>query len=252
MLLVLFTVALLASVAAVASSAARRSTALTENRRAQTTARAMAESGVLAARVRIESALRRVADDTVQRDAVLAALTAIPYGPAATPWLEDSLGNGAYAVTVVDLTAQLDVNTTDAEGLARLLATVAPSGEAARIAEAIADRVRGTDPQTGTVRRSLQPFASLEELLTVPGFRVQWLEQLAADLTVDGDGRINRRAASPRVLASATGTLVDRPTRVLLLTRGWQRGHPLTREIAAVYAIEGSELRLVRWRERDV
>jgi hypothetical protein len=77
------------------------------------------------------------------------------------------------------------------------------------------------------------------------------LDALAADLTVDGDGRVNRRSASRRVLAAATGTLVDRPSRLLLIARGWRRDHVLTREIQAVFDVTGPELRLVRWREQD-
>ena len=97
----------------------------------------------------------------------------------------------------------------------------------------------------------MQPFTSLDELLTVPGMQAAWLDAIAADLTVDGDGRVNRRAASRRVLAAATGTLVDRPSRLLLISRGWRLGHLLTREIQAVFAVNGTELRLVRWREQD-
>ena len=99
--------------------------------------------------------------------------------------------------------------------------------------------------------RAMQPFTSLDELLTVPGMTAAWLDALAADLTVDGDGRVNRRAASRRVLAAATGTMVDRPSRVLLISRGWRRDRVLTREIQAVYDVTGTELRLVRWREQD-
>jgi hypothetical protein len=53
------------------------------------------------------------------------------------------------------------------------------------------------------------------------------------------------------VLAAASGTLVDRPSRLLLISRGWRRDHVLTREIQAVYDVTGTELRLVRWREQD-
>jgi general secretion pathway protein K len=42
------------------------------------------------------------------------------------------------------------------------------------------------------------------------------------------------------------------PSRVLLVSRGWQPGNPLTHEIEAAYAIVGQELRLQSWRERDL
>ena len=41
------------------------------------------------------------------------------------------------------------------------------------------------------------------------------------------------------------------PSRLLVVSRGWQVGHPLTHEIQAVYAIVGTTLRLVSWREGD-
>jgi hypothetical protein len=41
------------------------------------------------------------------------------------------------------------------------------------------------------------------------------------------------------------------PTRLLVVSRGWQAGHPLTHEIQAVYAIVGSRLKLQSQLERD-
>ena len=194
--------------------------------------------------------------------------------------VQDTVGDGVFAAAVVDVSARLDVNTAGADGLATLLATVAPPGEARRVAAAIDAHVRGDDAGDATgassattsssrrerlqrdsmgaallgrapTSRAMQPFTSLDELLTVPGMTAAWLDALAADLTVDGDGRVNRRAASRRVLAAATGTLVDRPSRLLLISRGWRRDRVLTREIQAVYDVTGTELRLVRWREQD-
>ena len=50
MVVALVTIAVLASVTAIASSQARQAASVVDNRRSQATARAMAESGVLAAR----------------------------------------------------------------------------------------------------------------------------------------------------------------------------------------------------------
>jgi general secretion pathway protein K len=41
------------------------------------------------------------------------------------------------------------------------------------------------------------------------------------------------------------------PSRLLIVSRGWMHGHPLTREIQAVYQVEGNRLRLQAWQERD-
>jgi general secretion pathway protein K len=42
------------------------------------------------------------------------------------------------------------------------------------------------------------------------------------------------------------------PSRLLLVTRGWMPGHPLTHEIQAGYAMVGPSLVLQSWRERDL
>lgn len=269
LLAALVTIALLASVTAMVSAAARDSAAIAVNSRAQVVARAMAESGVLAARVRLEDALAAAGPDSARVDAVFDEL-ADDAARRPSPFVQDSLGDGVFAATVVNVSARLDVNTAGADGLARLFRTVAPAAAAQRVAARIEAHVRG-DAVARPLRDSaatrdslvaallgrpagplvLQPFASLDELEALVGNEAPWLGQVAEQLTVDGDGRIDRRHASPAVMAAATGSLVDRPTRLLVVARGWQAGHPLTREIQAVYAVEGAELRLVRWRERD-
>ena len=268
LVIALITISVIASVTAIASSQARRAAAVVDNRRSQVTARAMAESGVLAARARIESELRDAGEDSALVDRVFDALTS-----RNEPVAQDTVSDGAFATALVDVSARLDVNMAGAEGLQQLLATVAPRDEARQVATAIESRVRGDGAgsaqrqerqerrqrdsvaavmlgrESGT--RAMQPFTSLDELLTVPGMKAEWIYALASELTVDGDGRVNRRAASPRVLAAASGTLVDRPSRLLLVSRGWRLGHVLTREIQAVFDVVGTELRLVRWREQD-
>jgi general secretion pathway protein K len=51
---------------------------------------------------------------------------------------------------------------------------------------------------------------------------------------------------------TAIARLTVAPSRVLLISRGWQPGNPLTHEIQAAYAIVGQDLRLQSWRERDL
>jgi type II secretory pathway component PulK len=157
--------------------------------------------------------------------------------------------------------------------LARLFASVAPPAEAERVAARITGRVRGTgvaaanaraEARDGERRRDsltalllgrparpgFAPFESLDDLQRFVGSDAPWLAQLAPLLTVDGDGTVDRRHADPRVRRAASGSLTDAPTRVLVISRGWQAAALLTREIQAVYAIEGNELRLVTWREQ--
>ena len=104
----------------------------------------------------------------------------------------------------------------------------------------------------GSALIAARQLRSLDELEQIPGVSLGLLRAAAPYLTVDGDGKINRRTASDTVMVAATGSLQDEPSRVLVISRGWLRGHSLTHEIQAVYAIAGNQLTLVRWRERDL
>ena len=51
--------------------------------------------------------------------------------------------------------------------------------------------------------------------------------------------------------AASRADVVMMPTRLLVISRGWQMGHPLTHEIRAVYAIVGTGLKLQSLEELD-
>ncbi len=137
------------------------------------------------------------------------------------------------------------------------LATVAAGSAEARDADILRARDslvasllgRPIDASNGPAAR--RAIESLDELADIPGVDVVLIERVAELLTVDGDGNVNRSAAPRSVLAAASGSLVDRPTRLLVISRGWMRGSSLTRQIEAVYDLSGDELRLVRWREHE-
>ena len=271
LLVVLWTIALLATITAVSSSAARRSADIAGARRAGSVARSMAESGIAVASARIDAALGAAASDTGARGEYLDGLE-----PAASTraFAADTLHDGVFAVTVVDVSARLDVNSAGREGWYLLLRRFTGDGNARAVAARIDARVRGLDDRAEAGRNATDADAArdslvasllgrdvaerrsgtietLDDLLEIPGVDAQLLGRVAPFLTVDGNGFVNRRGASPAVLAAASGSLVDHPVRLLLVSRGWMRGHPLTREIEAVYDVTGDELRLVRWRERD-
>ena len=270
LVVVLWTVVLLATVTAMASSAARSSAAIAANMRAQAISRSMAESGIVAASALIEDSLLAYGNNAILRDAFLARLE--PRDANARPLLQDSLADGVFAVTVVDVSARLDVNDAGADGLAQVLATVTSPSAARATAERIDARVRGRArggdafaDDSARARDSLsaallgrtvgtrlrRPFESLDALQEIPGVDVGALAKIASLLTVDGNGQTNRRAATPAVLAAASGTMVDAPSRLLLIARGWERGHALSRQIEAVYDVAADGLHLVRWREHD-
>lgn len=267
LLVVLWAVALLATVTAVASTEARGSADVALARRAGVVARAMAESGIVLATARIDNALIG-ASDSLTRDGYLDGLDAGASHEEA--FVADTLGDGVFVVAIADVSARLDVNEAGREGWYLFLRGFVGENDARTIARRIDERVRGGSgdraadaarasrdslvasllgrEQAGAQRRSIE---SLDELLEIPGIDAALLQRIAPMLTVDGTGTVNRRAAPPAVLAAAAGSLVDHPTRLLLVSRGWMQGHPLTREIEAVYDVASDGLRLVRWRERE-
>jgi type II secretory pathway component PulK len=273
LVMVLWTVAILATVTAVAAQAARSSAQVTANWRARTIGRAMAESGILAARTLLEDSLRAYATDASRRQAFLARITgdaaSNAASPAGTPVLTDTLGSGAFAVVVVDVGTRLDVNDAGMEGLAELLRSVTTPAAAQETARRVDDALRGDrefsaspareqrDSLAATLlgrtapRRQRRPFETLDALREIPGVDTLALTLVASSLTVDGNGQLNRQGASSAVRAAAAGTLVDAATRLLLIARGWAPGQALTREIQAVYDLSPDGLRLVRWREQE-
>ena len=269
LVVVLWTVAVLATVTAVAAQAARSSAQVTANWRARTIGRAMAESGILAARTMIDDSLRAYATDASQQQAFLTRLTGGTAPDAATPVLSDTLGSGVFAVAVVDVGSRLDVNTAGVEGLAGLLGTVTSPGAAQETARRIDEALHGGVDETAAPARAardslaavllgrpaplrrFRPFETLDALQEIPGVDTLALAQVASSLTVDGNGQLNRRTASATVRTVATGSLVDAATRLLIIARGWAPGQPLTREIQAVYDVSPDGLRLVRWREQE-
>lgn len=275
MLLVLWLVVLLATVTIAASTAARSSGALVTARRAEATSQSMSESGIAAAVTSINDSLRALVADSVARDAYLNALDAgVNNGTSAIGRARsDTIVDGAFAVALVDVSARLDVNNASEESLAKFLAPYTNSTDAMLLARRIADRVRGANIPNDSARiaqlsrdsvvRSLlgktdavvaarHPFETLDELLQISGLDDKLLARIVPLLTVDGDATVNKHSAPQAVLAVASGTQTEAPTRLLIVSRGWQLGSPLTHEIQAVYDVSANGLRLVRWRERTL
>ena len=200
LVVVLWTVALLATVTAAASSASRTSAAIAINLRAQATARSMAESGIVAASAIIDDSLRVLVGDRAKRDAFLGRLE--PTMTGALPLLQDTLADGVFAVTVVDVSARLDINNAGADGLARLFSTVTSPTNARAMAERIDAVVLGDESGLRDARmrardslaavllgrdvspRQRRPFESLDALRDVLWLDLSVLAQVAPFLTV--------------------------------------------------------------------
>lgn len=243
-------VVLMSAATAVAARGARHASRLARNAEASVVARHMTESAVLAARLRMEALLQAAPDSAARLELLYRIETASDnrMGPP-QPFVADTLGGGVFAAALVHLGSRVNVNADNPNALTALFRQATDAASAERLAQRIVTRVH-TLPLDATARasslrrrsqdslaaallgrgetsRAINPFESLDELDAEFGAEAPWLSQLADRLTVDGDGR------------------------VLIVARGWQQGHDLTREVQAVYTIEGSELRLLRWRERD-
>lgn len=240
LVLVLWLIVILGGIGAAVVSATRDSSRLAANVRARAVARYAAESGVEATLAVIGDSLRALTDSAARGD----FLNALERRSAGGESVE--LGDGRFAVAIVDASARLDVNAAPAENLARLFARFTDPSRATVLAQAIRARIE----RGGT--RAATPLRSLEELRAIPGIDDRVLRLAAPYLTVDGDGTVNRASASDTVLAAAFGEVRDAPTRLVVVSRGWMRAHPLTHEIQGVYAIASDRLVLVHWRERTL
>ena len=248
LVLVLWIVVILAGVSAGVVRSARTSTGIAANARAGTIARAAAESGIEAIVAAIEDTLARFenADD---RKEWLNAI-ALQSNPDSF-----SLGEGRFQVTVVDVSARLDVNAATLSALQTFFSQFTDPAGAASVANAIRQRIdsgASDNPAAAFRPRSATLIRSLDELHQRRLVPEAILARAAQYLTVDGDGAINARTASDTVLVAASGELRDEPSRLLLISRGWVSGHPLTCEIQAVYAISGNRLVFSHWRERSL
>jgi hypothetical protein len=227
-------------VAAAVTRRSRSTADVTSNARARVVARYAAESGIAAAVTALQHQLEQAGDDQAHRQAILNdASHAV--GEAAS----FELGDALVRTVMVDASARIDMNAASEEMLVALFTRAGSAMHAATTARAIR---RHIDARPGQA----QLLHSLDEAAALPGVEPSVITRAAAWLTVDGDGQVNRATAAPEVLGVARGSLVDEPTRIVLIARGWQRGHPLTHEVQAVYAVQGNQLAFVRMRERDL
>lgn len=254
LMLVLWLIVVLGTIGTTIVLATREATALSGNARARLFGRYAAESGVAATTAEIEAALT-TRGDTVDRQEYLNQLETTVGRRGDT-----DLGDAAFGVTIIDVSARVDVGSANEESLTRIFSLFdASAARSTAVAirryidrEAVTAGLGSQSMSGGSALVAARQLRSLDELEQIPGVSLGLLRAAAPYLTVDGDGKINRRTASDTVMVAATGSLQDEPSRVLVISRGWLRGHSLTHEIQAVYAIAGNQLTLVRWRERDL
>jgi len=240
LILVLWMIVVLGGIAAAITSATRTTSDVTTNSRARTVARYAAESGVIAAVAEMQRRLEAAGDDRTKRQIYLNDVDAA-LGESAN----FAMGDANVRVVLVDVSARIDLNTASEATLTALFARAGHADIAASAARAIRRHIDAIPGQAALLQ-------SLDDAAAIAGVGEPLIADASPWLTVDGDGQINRATASPVVLGVARGSLIDEPSRVLVVARGWQNGHPLTHEIQAVFALQGNLLAFVRWRERDL
>jgi general secretion pathway protein K len=143
-----------------------------------------------------------------------------------------------------------------------------------------------------------RPLQRLDELTRIKGFTDSIADVLAPLVTIRSNGRVNINTAPEPVVVAVTGAgstgrsllgmrdqigtfgklddirnmlleaggtgsgqigrLQTVPSRLLIISRGWADGHPLTHEIQAVFDLEGllseegARLEIHHWVERDL
>jgi type II secretory pathway component PulK len=193
--------------------AARLDAGFVESMRARTVARYAAESGITLGLARLQAhAMPNIANV--------------------------ALGDARFGVVATNLNARIDLGHTDTATIRRLLQRFVAPEQAVAITRELAR----------------QPLQRVGELTLVPGVTYTQASAIVPYVTIWGDGSVDTTAAPEAVRAalSPSAAIVSGPTRVLLIARGWRDRFPLTHEIQAVYAIEGSTFVLVAWQERDL
>jgi type II secretory pathway component PulK len=228
-----------------------------------------AESGILATTAGLQTLLDSAPDPTELADRAR-HLDTLGHMPA-----DLAADQAQFAVAILDLNARLDLVHTDSITLRALFAEFAGPDRAREIVAAL--------KQT--------PVSRFGELARIPGVGDALALAVAPYVTVGSDGLVNVNSAPEAVLAALPGigpakahalvarrdagelfTSVDAfrpsprsgvavplegtlltiaPSRLMIVSRGWQRGEPLTHEIQAVYLVLAGTLTLQSWEKRD-
>ena len=199
LVLVIAVLSVLALLAA-AIAAETRSTALVARSRLEIVqARALADSGVTIAIMRL---LDRQEDSRWQADGTTH---------------DERYGDGTLRITIEDEAGKIDLNNAPKEMIAGLLGEFAPADQASAMTDAIFERRAGVDvvPRRGRFFtggtasfQSLagQAFADISELRLIPGMSTALYEQLQPYVTVYSlTPTLNRRTASRVALLAVPG-----------------------------------------------
>ncbi|HYU37563.1 MAG TPA: hypothetical protein VEL29_06465 [Gemmatimonadales bacterium] len=274
LIFVLWLLVLLGVIVAEVVSQARMEAEILSSLRARAVARYSAESGVLAATARIEALL----DSAPSMPERISAFTEL--AARLGPFNDGVLGSGRFGVAVVDLNARLDLNRANAaslQGLFRQFTTDTRAEDVVdHLKEARLHRLGELGNITGmndSLALAVAPYITVwsdgyvninsapeQVLMALPGVSITVARNVVRRretgevfLTTDPVQPSSGRRTAPLAPTGGAPTLLSvMPSQILVVSRGWQDGHPLTHEIQAVYMIAGARLVLLAWQERDL
>ena len=269
LILVLSLLVMLGLVAFDVASRARAESNMLIELKARTAGRYAAESGILMAR----TAVQRWVDSApvpAQRAKLFHSV-----GDLTDSLTHVRVGDAEFDAAVLDLNARIDLNHSSVGTLEGLFSQFVTKDRAAAVAQAIKQ----------------QPVSRFTELARIPGADDSLALAVAPYVTIWSDGIVDINTAPEVVLASLPGlgptiarrivgrreagevfstsdqfrptasggpvsaegfpSLAVAPTRVMLVSRGWLPGSPITHEVQATYVIIGSLMVLQSWEERD-
>lgn len=307
-MLVLWMVIVLGAIALGVVSASRSSLNVANTVKARSLARYAAESGVVAATVRLEQLLGRAENPEElarvfqQLDREMSSLR------------EQRIGQAWFQVAILDLNSRIDLNASDELVLRAFFEGLFGERRGSELLDALQDwkdendspRPDGAEVEDYLAAGSVfvppnRPLQRLDELTRIRGFTDSIANVLAPYVTIRSNGRVNINTAPEPVVAAVTGagsgssvgrtllsvreqmgtfgTLYDLrnalsqsgetglgqigrlqtvSSRILVVSRGWANGHPLTHEVQAVFEVEsllsdeGPRLQVHHWIERDL
>ena len=291
-MLVLWLLVVLGAAATAIAAAAHVDASLTGNLRARATARYAAESGIALAARRLgqllgaassdESRARAFQDIDRQFDHLREVGIGGGWFGIAVIDLNARIDLNRSNPTVVQALFAQFTDPDRSERAAAALADWIDADDIARTGGAELADYASIDSPYAPRNAPLDRLDDLAHLLHVGSALAA---QVAPYVTVASDGLVNLNSAPEPVLAALPGIGVARardmlarraggetfvspatvadlgpasalvttaPSRLLIVSRGWLGGHPLTHEIQAVYGIAGTALYLMSWRERDL
>ena len=276
---VLYLLVTLGVIAAEVARNGRQEAAKVAGLRARSVSRYAAESGIALGMVRVHRILDSAAATPASQVAALRDVAADLEQVGDT-----MMGAARFRVAVINLNARIDLNRASKEMLEKFLAQFAGPQQVNEAVAALRKeplrrvgelaRVPGLSPGLafaiapyitvwgdGLVDINAAPETVLVALRGLEPAAAQALvsRREAGEIFTSSDPMRPRRGLStePETMEDARGSgpipqAIPTPTRLLLVSQGWQEGHPLTHEIQAAYAILGHRLVLQAWSERDL